>query len=142
MATARCEQQLHQRAGAFWFARCRPGRLIARRATAGWAAGDLIAHDAGKEATAIDTAAAMEGLGQMILLVRRAPYGHTLADLAEMNRLFAGALRHLAPMTIADPAKVAAEIASDHLDIRAFIFVAHVYILVTRDHRHRNVQQL
>jgi hypothetical protein len=125
MTTAWCEQQLYQRARTRYLALSRPGLLIARRTTAGWATGDLIAHDAGKQAAAIDTAAAMEGIGQMVLLVRRAPHGHTVADPAEVNRLLACALRHLAPVTIADPAEVVTEIADDHLDIRAFIFVAH-----------------
>jgi hypothetical protein len=125
MIAAWCKEQLYQRAWTLYLALRRPGRLIARRPTAGWATGDLIAHDAGKQAAAIDTASAMEGVGQMILLVRKAPHGHTLADLAEVDRLLACTLRHLAPMAVADPAEVAAEVADDHLDIRAFIFVAH-----------------
>src|SRR5262249_6263702 len=88
-------------------------------------AADLIAHQAGKQATTIDTAVAMEGIGQVILLVGRAPHSHALADPAEVNRLIVYALWHLAPMAVADPAEVATEVADHHLNIRAFVFVAH-----------------
>src|SRR5262245_35729011 len=67
----------------------------------------------------------MERIGEMILLVGRAPHSHTLADLAKVNRLLACALRHLAPVAIADPAEVTTEVADHHLNIRAFVFVAH-----------------
>ena len=139
MTTAWCKQQLYQRAWTRYLALCRPGRLLVCRTTAGWATNDLFVHDAGKQAAAIDTAATVEGIGQMILLVRRAPHGHALADPAEVNGPLACALRHLAPVTIADPAEVVAEVADDHLYIRAFICVAH-RVHPRNTQRHHSVQ--
>ena len=67
----------------------------------------------------------MEPIGPMVLLVREAPHGQALAGLAEVNGLRDRALRHLAPVTVANPAKITAEVADHHPDIRAFILVAH-----------------
>ena len=67
----------------------------------------------------------MQRLGQVILLVRGAPQRHILARLAKMNWLLSRALGHLAPMAVAHPAELAADIADHHADIRAFILIAH-----------------
>jgi hypothetical protein len=67
----------------------------------------------------------MEPIGPMVLLVCEAPHSQALAGLAEVNRLLDRALLRRAPVTVANPAKVAAEVADHHPDIRAFILVAH-----------------
>ena len=61
----------------------------------------------------------MKCIRPMILLVREAPHSLLLARSAEVQVLLGRALRHLAPMTIADPAKLATEVANHYLDIRA-----------------------
>ncbi len=99
--------------------------LLARRAATGWAAGDLLAHNAGKQAAAIGAGAAVEGIGPMILLVCWAPYRQRLAGCAKVCGPLAHVLRHLAPVAVADPAEVATQIADHHLNIRALILVAH-----------------
>jgi hypothetical protein len=73
----------------------------------------------------------MQLVGPMVLLVRAAPHGQALAWPAEMHGLFGRALLRHAPMTIANPAKVAAEVADHHLNIRAFILIAHSVHLCT-----------
>jgi hypothetical protein len=74
----------------------------------------------------------MEDVGQVILLVRGAPHGHTLADPAQVDRLLAGALRHFAPVPVANPAKIAADIADHHLHIRTLKLIAHrVHLCIT-----------
>ena len=74
----------------------------------------------------------MERIGPMVLLVREAPHSQALAGLAEVNGLIDRALRRLAPVTIANPAKVAANIADHYADIRSLILIAHrVHLCIT-----------
>jgi hypothetical protein len=125
LARAQCDEQPCQGAGLLCWLRRRQGRPLAGSAAAGGAAGDLLAHDAGKQASAVGTAAPVENIGPMILLVRRAPYSHALAGPAEMCRLTADAMRHLAPVAIIDPAKVAAEIAGHDVVAAGPCLIAH-----------------
>src|SRR5689334_10014644 len=67
----------------------------------------------------------MQLIRPMILLVREAPHGQALTGLAEVNGLLDRALRRLAPVTVANPAKIATQVAHHYLDIRAFILVTH-----------------
>jgi hypothetical protein len=91
-----------------------------------------MAHDTSKQAAALGTGTPMERIGSMILLVREAPHGQAPAGLAEVNGLLDGALRHLAPVTVTNPAKVTAEVTDHHLNIRTFILIAHrVHLCIT-----------
>jgi hypothetical protein len=99
---------------------------------AGGAAGNRIGHHTRKQTTAIGTGAAMKHMGQMVLLMRGAPQRHTLARFTQVNRLLIRAVGHRAPPAVADPAEIAADIASHDADIRALVLIAHsVYTFVS-----------
>jgi hypothetical protein len=87
--------------------------------------GDLLTHDTGKQTTAVGTATPMEDIGPMILLVRGTPYGYAPAGAAEMCGLPIDALRHLAPVTVINPAKVATEIAGHNVYARRPDLITH-----------------
>ena len=91
-----------------------------------------LAYDTGEQATTIGTGAAMKHIRQVKLLMRGAPQRHILARLAKMNWLVSRTLGHLAPMTVAHPAEIAADIADHHADIRALVLIAHsVHLCIT-----------
>jgi hypothetical protein len=100
-------------------------RTLATRTPTGRATGLLFAHNASKQTATIDAFTPMESIGQMIGLVRRAPYALVLAGAAEMCGLIANSVRHLAPIAIADPAKIAAQVACHNLYAARSHLVAH-----------------
>jgi len=99
---------------------------------AGWAARDSSGHDTGKQAATIGTGAAMQRIGQMILLMRGTPQRHAPAHFAQMNWLFTRTLGHRAPAIVAHPAEIVANIADHHADIRTLVLKAHsVHLCIT-----------
>ena len=91
---------------------------------AGGAADDVRANDAGVQAIAINTGAAVEGISRVILSVVFAPYSCFTASTAQMNRCLLVAVGHYAQGAVTDWPKFLANVANRDPTIRSML-VAH-----------------